>query len=83
MADFLSVVSTSGFGESLRRHNECCPLLFRRFFGFFAFGHDFGEIGDRGKFFQQVCSSAKRLARTRSSSTMTITLSKNDRSAGL
>ena len=27
------------------------PLLFRRFFGFLAFSHDFGEIGNGGKFF--------------------------------
>src|SRR6202795_526406 len=29
------------------------PLLFRRFFGFFAFGYDFGEVRNRREFLEQ------------------------------
>ncbi len=68
----------AGFRESLRRHNRVRPLLFRRFFGFFAFGHDLGEIGDRGKFLATAFAVAPTDSREfASSSTITITLSKN------
>src|ERR1700722_10487936 len=52
VAEFFSVVPKVS-GRVCVAIMSVLPLLFRRFFGFFAFGHDFGEIGDGGKFFQQ------------------------------
>src|ERR1700732_2462643 len=53
VAEFFSVFSTLVSGRVCVAIMRVRPLLFRRFFEFFAFGHDLGEIGDGGKFFQQ------------------------------
>src|SRR5712692_7716590 len=53
VAAFLSVVPMLVSGRVCVAIMGVRPLLFRRFFGFFAISHDFGEIGDGGKFFQQ------------------------------
>src|ERR1700682_5199432 len=53
VAVFFSVVARLVSGRVCVAIMGVRPLLFRRFFGFFAFGHDLGEIGDGGKFFQQ------------------------------
>src|ERR1700693_3922109 len=64
VAEFFSVVPKVS-GRVCVAIMSILPLLFRRFLGFFAFGHDLGEIGDGGEFLQQclqkcqpVCSDS-------------------------
>src|SRR4051794_41085312 len=61
VADFFSAVPTVVSGRVCVAIMKVRPLLFRRFFEFLAVGHDFREIGDGGKFFQQSLQQSQSI----------------------